>query len=98
MAISRTDHIHARIGHTQAAQIPDPRAPEWEKAIDYHLKWWDKIIETHKQKGTEVFTICPEFGPYPYMPEIPFSRQPVADLWEVNLYIRDLLNKRYLTV
>ncbi len=95
LAISRTDHIHARVGHTQSAQINDPRAPEWEEALNAHLAWWDKIVATHKQKGTEVFTICPEFGPYPYMPELPHSRKPVADLWEVNVFMRDLLKKRY---
>lgn len=96
LAISRADHIHARVGHTQSAQINDPRAPEWEEIVNAHLAWWDKIVETQKQRGTEVFTICPEFGPYPYMPELPYSRKPLADLWEVNVYMRDLLKKRYL--
>ena len=28
----------------------------------------------------EVSTLTPEFGPYPYMPTIPFENKPVADL------------------
>ena len=44
VAISRTSHIHARVGHTQAAQVSDPRAPEWQEAVQHHLNWWDAII------------------------------------------------------
>lgn len=95
LAISRTDHIHARVGHTQSAQISDPRAPEWQEALHYHLQWWDAIVASHRSKGSAVFTICPEFGPYPYMPEKPFTREPLANLWEINLYMKDLLQKRY---
>ncbi len=98
LAISRTDHIHARVGHTQSAQVSDPRAPEWQEALQHHLTWWDAIVTTHLQKGTEVFTICPEFGPYPYMPEEPYSREPLANLWEINTYMKDLLQKRYATL
>lgn len=95
LAISRTDHIHARVGHPQSAQVSDPRAPEWQEALQHHLNWWDAIIANHQRKGSKIFTICPEFGPYPYMPEEPFSRKPLADLWETNLYMKDLLQKRY---
>lgn len=95
LAISRTDHIHARVGHTQSAQVADPRAPEWQEALQHHLTWWDAIIDRQQKKGTKVFTICPEFGPYPYMPELPFSREPLANLWEINLFIKELLQKRY---
>jgi sugar phosphate isomerase/epimerase len=95
VAIGRTAHIHSRVGHTQAAQVSDPRAPEWQEALDYHLAWWDTIIEKQKQSGATTFTITPEFGPWPYMPALPFTRQPITSQWEVNLYMRDLLKKRY---
>lgn len=95
LAISRTDHIHARVGHPQGAQVSDPRAPEWQEALQQHLTWWDAIVNAHYQQGKAVLTICPEFGPYPYMPEEPFSRKPLADLWEINLFMKDLLQKRY---
>jgi hypothetical protein len=29
MAISRTDHIHSRVGYAEGPQVNDPRAPEW---------------------------------------------------------------------
>jgi hypothetical protein len=30
----------------------------------------------------------------PHMPALPYTRQPVADLWEVNLFMKDLLKER----
>lgn len=95
VAIKRTAHIHARVGHTQAAQVNDPRAPEWQEALQFHLGWWDAIISRQKGQGKQVSTITPEFGPWPYMPALPFTQQPVTSQWEVNLYMRNLLRDRY---
>ena len=53
------------------------------------------LFEKHKDVGGKVFTITPEFGPWPYMPALPFTRQPITSQWEVNVYMRDLLKKRY---
>jgi hypothetical protein len=33
----------------------------------------------------------PEFGPPGYMPTLPFTNQPVADAWRVNVEMRKLL-------
>jgi sugar phosphate isomerase/epimerase len=95
IAINRAAHIHSRVGHTQAAQVSDPRAPEWQEALEHHLVWWDAIFENQKKSGAAIFTITPEFGPWPYMPALPFTRQAVTSQWEVNIYMRDLLKKRY---
>jgi sugar phosphate isomerase/epimerase len=51
LAISRTDHIHARVGYPEGPQITDPRAPEWKGALDFHLQWWDKIVDKKKKEG-----------------------------------------------
>ena len=51
LTLQRVDHVHARIGHQEGPQVNDPRAPEWNNAIDAHFAWWDKIIEIKKQKG-----------------------------------------------
>ncbi|WP_214071866.1 sugar phosphate isomerase/epimerase [Mucilaginibacter sp. dw_454] len=95
LAISRTEHIHARVGYTQGPQVPDQRAPEWQFAVDHHLAWWDKVIERKRQEAGAVMTITTEFGPYPYLVELPYSRQPVSDQWEMNLYMMNLLKQRY---
>ena len=94
-AIARADHIHSRVGHAQAAQVNDPRAPEWQEALDSHLAWWDAIVATHRRAGNATFTITTEFGPDPYMPALPFTRQPVTSQWDVNLHMMHLLRKRY---
>ncbi|GAB1483119.1 hypothetical protein MASR2M78_19350 [Treponema sp.] len=31
-ALSRTDHIHARVGFPEGPQVGDPAAPEWEES------------------------------------------------------------------
>ena len=94
-AISRSDHIHARVGHQEACQVNDPRAPEWKEALDYHLTWWDAIISLHQQKNSPEITITPEFGPFPYMPSLPYTLQPVANQWEINNWMKDFLKDRY---
>ena len=94
IAIERTDHIHARIGHPEGPQVNDPRAPEWKDALDAHLAWWDKIVELKKASG-ELITFLTEFGPADYMPTEPFTKKPLADQWAINVFMKDLLRKRY---
>jgi sugar phosphate isomerase/epimerase len=87
LALTRADHIHARVGFPEGPQISDPRAPEWEEALLIHLGWWKEVIDLKQKVEQHFFTITPEFGPYPYMPALPFTRQPVTDQWEVNVYM-----------
>jgi hypothetical protein len=94
MTLQRVDHVHARIGHPEGPQVNDPRAPEWEAAVKAHLGWWDKIVGIKKQKG-ETLTVLTEFGPPDYMPTLPYTRQPLADQWAVNVYMMHLLRNRY---
>jgi sugar phosphate isomerase/epimerase len=97
LAIERTGHIHARIGHAEGPQVNDPRAPEWEAAVKAHLSWWDAIIERKRNAG-ESITILTEFGPPDYMPVTPYTRQPLADQWAINVHMMELLRKRYLSI
>jgi sugar phosphate isomerase/epimerase len=91
LALSRTEHIHARVGFPEGPQIPDPRVPEWKEALLIHESWWKKVINLKKEAGQQFFTITPEFGPYPYMTILPFTQQPVTDQWEVNVYMMNHL-------
>ena len=88
-------HIHARVGFEQSPQVNHPFAPEWNKHLDRYTTWWKEIIQFHSQNGAAHFTITPEFGPFPYMPQAPFTQQPLADQWEVNrlmkIYLEDKL-------
>lgn len=96
LALTRVDHIHARIGHPEGPQVNDPRAPEWEPAVKQHLAWWDKIVEHKIKNGAKQLTILTEFGPPDYMPTLPYTRQPLADQWGINVYMMQLLRKRYM--
>ena len=90
-AIARADYIHARVGYAEGPQIPDPRATEWSHAVTRHLGLWQEIVNRHKRDGKETLYITPEFGPPAYMHTMPFTNQPVGDVWEQNVYMRDLL-------
>ncbi|MEJ0081485.1 MAG: TIM barrel protein [Puia sp.] len=94
LALQRVDHIHARVGHPEGPQVNDPRAPEWDHAVKAHFAWWDKVVELKKQKG-EVLTVLTEFGPPDYMPTLPYTRQPLADQWAMNVYMMQQLRNRY---
>ncbi len=97
LAISRAAHFHARVGFPGGAQVNNPAAPEWKEALGFHCQWWDAIVQRHLALQTDILTVTCEFGPYPYMPQLPFSQDDVSDLWEVNLFMKDFLQKRYAT-
>lgn len=94
-AIRRADHIHARVGYEEGPQVTDPRAPEWDYAVKPFLGWWDRIIEQRHARGEKITTITTEFGPVPYMHTMPFTAAPVADLFEVNCSLLEVLRARY---
>jgi len=90
-AIGRSFYVHARVGYSQGPQIPDPRAAEWAPALQAHLEWWKAIAAARASEGLQELHVCPEFGPAPYMTLLPHNRQPIANLWEVNCFMRDWL-------
>ncbi len=94
LALRRTDHIHTRIGHAEGPQVNDPRAPEWKDAVNAHFTWWDKVVGQKRKEGKRL-TMLTEFGPVDYLPALPFTRQPVANQWEINKYMLDVMRKRY---
>ena len=94
LTLERVDHIHARIGHPEGPQVNDPRAPEWDAALKAHFDWWDKVVEKKKKSGSRL-TILTEFGPPDYMPTLPYTREPLADQWAINVHMMQLLRKRY---
>ena len=85
-------HIHARVGFEQSPQVNHPFAPEWQTYLAQYLSWWRAILTLHAQNTS--FTITPEFGPFPYMPQAPFTQQPLADQWEVNRLMKEYLQEK----
>ena len=94
LAIERSDHIHARVGHIEGPQVNDPFAPEWKDSLDAHLGWWDAMVSNHRKNGTQL-TITPEFGPFPYLPTAPQTLKPFVEQWTLNLQMLELLKSRY---
>lgn len=87
LALGRAHYVHTRVGHEQGPQAPDPRAPEYAPHLARHMEWWDRLREARAAEGADTFYVCPEFGPPAYMPTLPYTRQPVADLWDVCLWM-----------
>jgi len=95
--IPHVAHVHARVGFSQAAQVNDPMAPEWETTLRAHTGWWQKIIEHHLLAGKKSLTLTPEFGPAPYMPALPFTQQPVGNQWQINIEMMNYLKTHLKT-
>jgi len=84
LAAKHAHHIQPRIGYNQGPQVPDPRAPEHEASLIAHERWWDQVWNSMANRGFTEFTMTPEFGPDGYLQCAPFTREPVADLWDLN--------------
>lgn len=84
---SNVRHIHARVGYDQGPQVPHPAAPEYAAALASHQDCWEIFWEAQKATGAVSTTMTPEFGPDGYLHQLPFTRAPVADLWEINRWM-----------
>lgn len=96
LAIKHSKHLHARVGFPEGPQVTDPRAPENREALQHHLGWWDQWIAHLMQTGCKRASITPEFGPYPYMAYHPFTTQPIAGQYEINCWMKQFLETRYV--
>jgi sugar phosphate isomerase/epimerase len=86
LAHTRAIHLQGRVGHPQAPQLNDPRAPEHGIFLDRFESWWREIVRHRLAAGDEEFSFDPEYGPPGYMQVQPYSQEPVADLDEVNAW------------
>jgi sugar phosphate isomerase/epimerase len=80
----RVDHIHARVGHAQGPSVGHPFAPEASEALEAHRRCWQLFTSSQQARGLPALTVTPEFGPDGYLPCLPFTGEPVADLLEIN--------------
>lgn len=94
-AAERTVHLHARVGHEEGPQVPDPRTPRWLPYVERFETIWDLIHAAHLERGEEVLTIDPEFGPPNYLWTDPADDRPLADPFEVSDFVRDRLILRW---
>ena len=91
----RIRHIHARVGYPQGPQVPDPRAPQYAEAVAAHERWWSEIWRARIANGQTQLTLTPEYGPPPYQQTAPFTEAPLADPWEVSLWMASRLRERF---
>jgi hypothetical protein len=94
LALERSDHIHARVGHRNGPQVADPRSPLWRTELDEHFAWWRRIAEHRRAAGAPRLTITCEHGPPSYQVCDPWSGQPLADQWEVNTWMAGQIRAR----
>lgn len=80
----RVDHIHARVGHAQGPSVAHPFAPEAAAALEAHRDCWRLFLQCQHDRRHPHPTITPEFGPDGYLPSLPFTAMPVADLLDIN--------------
>lgn len=87
LAIEHTRHIHARVGHTQGPQVPNPQDSLWNEALKIHVGWWRRVLEHARKTGQKKITITPEFGAPPYMTLLPGTQRPIANQWDINVFM-----------
>jgi hypothetical protein len=95
LCAERVLHIQPRIGYDQGPQVPDPRAPEYQRAVEAHFRWWRALWEGQRRRGFETITMTPEFGPDGYLHLEPFTQKPVADIWELNCWTGGRLREEF---
>jgi len=88
-------HIHARVGYDQGPQVPHPAAPEYASALAAHQQCWEVFWKAQRQKGMTTTTMTPEFGPDGYLHTLPFTKAPVADLWEINRWMAETERRHF---
>ncbi|MBK9121114.1 MAG: sugar phosphate isomerase/epimerase [Phycisphaerales bacterium] len=95
LTCERAVHVHGRVGWEEGPQVADPRAPEVAHYVARHEEFWDRIRAAHQQRQAVELTFTPEYGPPGYMPALPYTRQPLANLWDVCLWSAERLRTRW---
>lgn len=95
LCAERVAHVHARVGYDQGPQVPHPAAPEYREAVEAHERWWTRLWRAQIERGIEVSTMTPEFGPDGYLHCEPFTQRPVADLAEINEWMAARQRERF---
>ena len=92
-AVSRTRHVHARVGFPEGPQVPDPRLSAYSDALLFFTELWQQILTTQVAQQVPFITFTPEFGPPPYMWTRLDNQLPVADQWEINRFIKNKIQQ-----
>jgi sugar phosphate isomerase/epimerase len=93
--LARVHHVQARVGYDQGPQVPHPAAPEYAAALAWHQAQWQRVWTAQRGAGQAVTTVTPEFGPDGYTHLLPFTRAPVADIWDLNRWMAKTTRDRF---
>ena len=78
-------------------QVNDPRAPEWSEYVKGFETWWDNIIKEMITSDDCSISFTPEHGPPNYQICMPYTRSPLADIWDINTFIGKRAQQRFQT-
>ncbi|MDZ4764836.1 MAG: TIM barrel protein [Chloroflexota bacterium] len=95
LANQRAFHIHGRVGYEESPQVPDPAAPEYAGHLAWFERHWTQIADARHAAGDTALTFTPEYGPPPYLQTLPYTRQPLSNLWDVCLWGADRARKLF---
>ncbi|CAF0844597.1 unnamed protein product, partial [Adineta ricciae] len=86
--IPHVDHIHARVGTVQHAQVTDPLV---DAPVETHLMqtWWQMIWDEQMKQGKTRITLTPEYGPKPY------AISDDVDVWTLTIREMERQRKNY---
>jgi len=79
----RCIHIHGRVGYEAGPQAADPRAYEYQRAVEAHERWWEDVWRSQAERKMELSSFTPDYGPPPYLHTLPHTNVPVASLSEI---------------
>lgn len=96
LCAERAQHIQCRVGYAQHAQVADPRAPEYQVALEAHEQWWNLVWQKQRLRDFQQTTMTPEFLYDGYMQNLPYSKMPVADVWEITCWMADRQRQHFL--
>ena len=75
--------------------MSEPDAPEFHSEKARHFSWWRTIWTAQAARGMAVAWAEPEHGPPPYLQTLPYTCQPVADLWDVNRRVAQQVREQH---
>lgn len=91
-AIARVGYVHARVGYDQGPQVHDPRDELYAPWLARFKEIWIAIALSARERGMKRMYFTPEFGPPPYAAGFPWDAAIVPKVWEMNLWMRDVLS------
>lgn len=79
-------HLHARVGHENSPQVPDPFNRQWQPYTECFEQFWVDIWRhMHMARAGQSATATPEAGPPTYQQTNLVTGLPCADVEDINV-------------